>query len=123
MPTWLRNGLAAASLAALAACAGDAPVQPRSVDDLRACVRDEINEGRGTAHPSVLGELSVAHCTDEIYRYAQAEQGGAQLDRGRVMDRTRHLEAELRDYALRYALGVEGASAGSGTMTGPARRL
>jgi hypothetical protein len=86
-------------------------------------VRDEINESRGTAHPSVLGELSVAHCQDEIYRYAQAEQGGAQFDRGRVMDRTRHLEAELRDYALRYALGVEGASAGSGTTTGPARRL
>ena len=116
------NGVAAAGLAAIAACAGETPTQAHSVDDLRACVRDEINEGRGTAHPSVLGELSVAHCVDEIYRYARAEQGGAAFDRERVMNRTRRLEAELRDYAMRYALGVEGTSAGSGAMAAPPGR-
>jgi hypothetical protein len=95
--------------AMLSACAADdAPMQPRSVEDLRGCVRDEINEGRGTAHPSVLGELSVAHCSDEIFRFARAEQGGAAFDRERVLSRTRALESELRQYALRYALGVEG---------------
>ena len=110
LKTILFRGAAAASFAALAACAGEeAPMQPRSVEDLRVCVRDEINEGRGSAHPSVLGELSVAHCADEIYRFARAEQGGgASFDRGRALDRTRALESELRAYALRYALGVEG---------------
>lgn len=109
MRRMLIHGAAAAALAALAACAGDeATMQAGSVDDLRACVRDEINEGRGTAHPSVLGELSVAHCSDEIFRFARIEQGGAALDRERVMSRTRALEAELRAYAMRYALGVKG---------------
>lgn len=106
----LAQSAAASLLAALAACAGDeAPAQAGSVDDLRACVRGEVNEGRGTAHPSVLGELSVAHCADEIFRFARAEQGGGTaFDRERVMNRTRSLEAELRTYAMRYALGVEG---------------
>lgn len=103
--------LAVASAAALAACAADdVPLQPRSVDDLRACIRDEVNEGRGTAHPSVLGELAAAHCADEIFRFAKAEQargeGGAEPDR--IRDRARQLEAELRAYGLRYALGLEG---------------
>ncbi len=114
MQRLLLSGAAAAALAAKAAFAGEAPTQASSVDDLRACVRDEINEGRGTAHPSVLGELSVAHCVDEIYRYALTEQGGAAFDRERAMNRTRQLEAELRDYALRYALGANGATAGAG---------
>lgn len=94
--------------AALAGCAGEeSPFQPRSVEDLKTCVRDEVNEGRGTAHPSVLGEISVAHCEDEIFRFARIEQGGAAVDGERVLDRTRQLESELRAFALRYALGLE----------------
>jgi len=103
--------LAAAAVAATAACAADdAPLQPRSVDDLRACIRDEVNEGRGTAHPSVLGELAAAHCADEIFRFAKAEQaaGGGAADLERARERALRLEAELRAYGLRYALGLEG---------------
>ena len=93
--------------AALAGCAGeDAPFQPRTVEDLKTCVRDEVNEGRGTAHPSVLGELSVAHCEDEIFRFARIEQTGSAFDRERALKRTRELETELRAFALRYALGM-----------------
>lgn len=102
---------AAMSVAALAACAADEiPLQPRSVEDLRACIRDEVNEGRGTAHPSVLGELAAAHCADEIFRFAKAEQAGRDgaAEPERIRDRARQLETELRAYGLRYALGLEG---------------
>jgi hypothetical protein len=105
--TGVRRTLAAAALATAAGCAADeAPSQARSVEDLRACVRDEVNEGRGTAHPSVLGELAAAHCADEIFRFVRAEQGGGEPDR--VRERARQLETELRAYGLRYALGLEG---------------
>lgn len=93
----------------LAGCAAaEAPrAELAGVEGLKQCVRDEVNEARGSAHQSVLGELAVAHCADDIYRAALSERGQA-ADRVVVMDRARQLEAELRTFAIRYALGLEG---------------
>lgn len=99
-------GMAALALAACASGERDGQTAA-GVDGLKQCVRDEINEARGAAHQSVLGELAVAHCADDIYRAALAEKGGLSAGRAVVMDRARELEAELRAFAVRYAMGLE----------------
>jgi len=106
----LALGFAAWILGACSLIEGERLVSVDTVDDLRQCVRDEVNQARGHAHQSVLGELAVAHCGDEIYRFARTERmnrDGSVIPE-QVSARARQLEAELRLYALRYALGVEG---------------
>lgn len=111
MPVRAWTRWAVAILAAVpSACSGEHILPGDTVAALRQCVRDEVNQARGHAHQSVLGELAVAHCGDEIHRFARTEQmkqDGSAIPE-RTSERSRQLETELRVYALRYALGVEG---------------